>query len=175
MSEKMMHKDYMACLGRVSLFKYLTDDEIDGIAAESEVARFDSGERIISQGHDGRYLFIVLKGSVFVTYTTSDDEEIHICTIKDGDIFGETAIFMDERRTANVTGAEETVVMKIHRSVLLALFKDKPRTGVKLLMLIINSLLHKLRNTNIGVVFQCESDDVLLDDIDPLIKELIDD
>jgi len=77
-----------------------------------------------------------------------------INNIGDGEIFGETAIFLASKRTATIACPSETTVMQIKCQDLLRFFKAHPHTGNKLLMLIVLSLLNKLKHTNDDIVLE---------------------
>ncbi len=57
---------------------------------------------------------------------------------------------------------------------MLYFIKHNPRAGVKILMFIMKSLLDKLRDTNVMFILERQSD-IQLEDIDPLIQEIMSD
>ncbi len=147
MPETMPTELYLGQIRKMPLFFFLNEEEIKGLLPHIEVVFYRKDEKIVSQGDAARFLFTVLDGRVYISLHGRRDEEF-ICTIKAGGVFGEAAIFMGEMRTASVTSPEETTVMRIHRKAVLAFIKKHPRGGNKILMLVIQSLIHKLRDAN---------------------------
>ena len=100
-----------------------------------------------------------------------EENEVFICSIGTGDVFGEAAMFMKVKRTADVVAASDTVLLRIQRPDMMQFIKDYPLTGNKLLMLIIYSLLRKLREANQELAFERRAD-IVQDDVDALVAQL---
>jgi len=165
--------DYIAKIKNVKLFQYLSDDELGSLLEAGEIVTFGPEEKIISQGDVSQYLFAVMEGGVKVSITNLG-EEVSGSTVGKGEMFGEAAIVIGEKRTANVTSSENTVALRIHKAELLTFIKNCPNAGIKILMLVINGLLRKLREANFEIAFEKQSY-AELEDIDPMIKNIIDD
>jgi len=73
------------------------------------------GDVIIRQGENGRHLYVIVRGSVKVCIS-SEGEQRDICTLREGDCFGEMAFFTRLPRTANIVAQEETEVLEIEPS-----------------------------------------------------------
>lgn len=162
---------YMPQIKKIRMFQYLSDDDLKNLLVGGEVVVYKKGDTIISQGDISQFLFGVLSGQVDVSITNLGNE-VQVSTISDGDVFGEAAIFIGEKRTANVTCQEETVVLRIHKADLLSFIKNYPHAGIKILMLVINGLLKKLGEASFEIAFEKHAY-AELDDIDPLIQEII--
>jgi CRP-like cAMP-binding protein len=163
--------NYFGQIKKSKIFRYLGEEDLKALLSEAEIVEYPKGYRIISQGEISEYLYVVMSGSVDVTV---DDlsQDIYICKIEADDVFGEAAIFMTEKRTANVVAAEDCVVVRIHRADILFFIKKHSRGGIKILMLIIDSLLNKLRSANMEIVLEKQSY-INLDNIDPLIRDIM--
>jgi CRP-like cAMP-binding protein len=164
-------RQYLPQIRSIRLFYYLSDQELKSLLAVSEIVRYRTGEKIISQGEPSEHLFAVLEGSATVSVSDSGNE-FFICSIQKGQVFGEAAIFMTERRTANVRTSEDTTVIRIHKADMLSFIKHHSQGGIKVLMIILKGLLKKLRNTNIDFIVEKKSD-VQSDDIDPMIQDIM--
>lgn len=163
---------YLDQIKEIKMFKYLNPEDLDLLLGEAEVVHFAKGESIISQGGTSEYLFVVLAGSVEVSIQDNGNS-IFVCKIDQEDVFGEGAIFISQKRTASVNSAEDATMLRIHRSDILYFIKKRPKGGIKVLMLIINSLLNKLRKANLEIVLE-KGSDINLENIDPLIREIMD-
>ena len=78
---------------------------------------------------------------------------------------------MKLKRTADVIAAEDTVLLRIQRPEMMEFIRDYPRAGNKILMLIIYSLLRKLRAANQELAFERRAD-IHQDDVDALVAQL---
>ena len=159
-------------LKSTQLFKFVDDATMKRLLEAGEVVRFNNQETIIREGETQPELFIIISGCVNVTVSETD-KEAYICTIGEGEIFGEAGIFSKVRRTANVISVDETVILRLPRNNLLGFIKKNPAGGIKILMIIIYSLLKKLREINQELAFERKFD-VEQDDIDAMIQGLID-
>ena len=163
---------YLSKMRKVIIFRYLNDEALIRILQISNIISYQKNDHIISEGETSPYLFSVLEGSVNVSVKKEEGKEIFICTIGEGDVFGEAGIFLTVKRTANVISTENTTILRIHRKDLLGFIKQQPAAGVKLLMIIIYSLLKKLRDANQELAFERKAD-IEQEDIDLIVQNLM--
>jgi len=83
------------------------------------IARFGTdyrktGDVIIKQGTEGPGLFLVVSGGVSVTREV-DAENIHVASLKSGDLFGEISLLMRKPSTATVTASQNTALLVLSR------------------------------------------------------------
>jgi CRP/FNR family cyclic AMP-dependent transcriptional regulator len=161
-------------LGKVVIFRYLSEEELEHIINVSEMIEVEAGVPIVSEGTANQDLFVVMAGCVNVTTAGDADREVFISALGEGDVFGEAGIFLTVRRTANVVSAEKTNLLRIQRKSLLGFFKEYPSAGIKLLMILVYSLLKKLRGSNQELAFERKGD-IQQDDIDALVDSLMKD
>ena len=148
MSEPTEIQPYLAQIRNLNLLRYLADEEIDEFISFAEVVAYQKGEKIIHLGDVSPYFYGIVKGRVHVTLRELNDQEVFICSIEQGEMFGESAIFMSEKRTADVTSSEPSTLLRVHRKEMMAFLQRFPQTGIKILMLIICSLLSRLREAD---------------------------
>jgi serine/threonine-protein kinase len=72
---------------------------------------FEAGRTVIREGERGDEAFVVVSGRCVVT-ATSEGNRIVLRELGPGDVFGETAVFSDEPRSATVE-ATETLVVRV--------------------------------------------------------------
>ena len=154
-------------------FRFLTKTELEELMKISIVQKFSEEEKIIRQGEINQSFYAILDGSVKVTVSEDPQKEAYICTIGNGEIFGEAGIFMEVKRTANVICCSDTTVLMITRIAMINFIKEHPRSGNKILMLIIYSLLKKLKEVNQELAYERKSD-ADQDDIDSIIANFMD-
>ena len=154
------------------IFRYLSDEELNALIAAAESLTFEKGEKIIGQGEFSEDFFSVIDGSVGVSIADVDQEEMFITRIGVGDVFGETAIFVKEARTANVTALEPTRVLRIERKKMIGYIAANPHAGNKILMVIILSLISKLKNANQEIALE-KQPEIDSNYVDTLIEEFM--
>ncbi|WP_319478463.1 cyclic nucleotide-binding domain-containing protein [Marispirochaeta aestuarii] len=166
-SDKQKYSDELRSL---LLFRPLNNDEIAKFAERSEIISYTENEKIVLEGDVDPSFFIVIRGTVNVT-VQQKGSDVFISAIGPGDVFGEAAMFMKLKRTADVIAAEDTVLLRIQRPQMMEFIRDYPRAGNKILMLIIYSLLRKLRAANQELAFERRAD-IHQDDVDALVAQL---
>ena len=172
MAEPEEIRQYLPFVKEINLFGYMSDEELEKFLERAEIVQYETGERIIYMGDVSPYIYGILQGSVDVTLRELDDEEVFICTIEKGEVFGESAIFLTEKRTADVTSSEDCILLRMHRKEMLSFIKDHPQAGNKILMLLIFSLLNKLREANQELAFEKQSV-IDWEDIDSLVQDFM--
>jgi len=163
---------YLPIVKNIQIFHWLHEEELQKMLLISAILHYGKGEKIITQGEVGDCLYAVVNGMVEVSVKDKNKKDIAISRIGKGEIFGESAIFLANKRTASVTCASETIIMKISRKSLIFYFKTYPNAGNKLLMLIVLNLLNKLKHANEDLVLEKQSD-LDFNYVDTLIQEFI--
>jgi CRP/FNR family transcriptional regulator, cyclic AMP receptor protein len=153
----------------IMIFQNFNDNELESLVKICKFYEYDVDEVIVSQDEVSTYFFAILEGLVDVRIKSEEGEYIAVSEVKSGDIFGEAAIFMDVKRTAQIVTKEKAKVARITRKDLIDFINEKPKAGVKMLAYIIFSLLHKLKRANRELVFEKESS-ITADDLDRLKK-----
>lgn len=132
----------------INMFQYLNKKERDKIISLSEIIQFGEDEAIITEGETSPYLYAILEGDVCIEVKDDNGNNIKISEINAGDVVGEAAIFLNTARTATARSKEETIVLEIGRKKLISFIKNESNAGVKILLLIIYSMLNKLKTSS---------------------------
>ncbi|MBA3765479.1 MAG: mechanosensitive ion channel [Acidobacteria bacterium] len=112
-------------LSAVDIFRPLTDEETAKLAEATVCHGFAPGELVIRAGAKGSSMFVVHRGNVDVQIADNGRPRT-VATLKEGDFFGEMALFTGEPRTANVVAKEETEVLEIGHLAMKRLFDTNP-------------------------------------------------
>jgi CRP-like cAMP-binding protein len=91
------------------------------------------GQAIVRQGEMGDCMYVVQSGEVEVVQTTPGGGEQRLAILKEGDFFGEMAIFEHEARSATVRAHGEARVLKVDKRTLLRRMKEDPTLAFNLL------------------------------------------
>ncbi|HEX3045671.1 MAG TPA: cyclic nucleotide-binding domain-containing protein [Bacillota bacterium] len=138
----------LAKINRISIFQYLTEQEKKHFLSIADLLEYHPGDLIITEGEVSYCFFATVSGSLKVTVRENAEREIPLSLINEGDIFGETGIFSDTKRTATVSPVDTALVMRIGRDDFFHFVRIHPRGGVKLLMMFIYGLITKLHDSN---------------------------
>jgi CRP-like cAMP-binding protein len=135
-------------LSKAGLFRGLEDSELALFAQLAEETVFPQGDIIFKEGDPGNEMFMVLHGVIEIW--KSEGSELRgsrLTRLKDGDIFGEMALFDKEPRSATALAeiTKETRVLAWRGPQIRQLLKDKPVLGVKLLSNILSKVSGRLR------------------------------
>jgi CRP/FNR family transcriptional regulator, cyclic AMP receptor protein len=164
--------NYIDKIKNILTFRSMSEKELNNLMAESKILIYEEDEPIILQGDMDQSFYAVIKGSVKVSALEPEGRNVYICTIGDGEVFGEAGIFMKVMRTANVTCCAPTSVLKVERSGMLKFIRENPTAGNKFLMVMIYGLLKKLKETNQELAYERKAD-VDQADIDALVNDLL--
>jgi CRP/FNR family transcriptional regulator, cyclic AMP receptor protein len=131
-------------LRRVPVFAGLSKKDIARVAEVAVPRHFDAGEIVFREGDDSSTCYVVRSGLARAIREHSDGRSITLSNFGPGDIFGELAMFDNERRSATVDTLEETEAIAILGGDMRRLMSDNPEIAVKL----ISALAQRLRATN---------------------------
>jgi CRP/FNR family transcriptional regulator, cyclic AMP receptor protein len=106
--------------------------------------RFAAGEVVFREGDDSDTCYVVSGGHARAIRENPDGRQITLATFGPGDIFGELAMFDDERRSATVEAADDLEVLGILGSDMRRLLRRHPDMAVKLVI----SVARRLRAAN---------------------------
>src|SRR5215216_1477523 len=133
-----------ALLGRVPVFEELADGDLRRVAEVSVPRRFAAGEVVFREGDDSETCYVVQSGHARAIREHPDGRQITLATFGPGDIFGELAMFDDERRSATVEAIDDLEVLGIPGVDMRALLARHADIAVKLVI----SLGRRLRAAN---------------------------
>jgi CRP/FNR family transcriptional regulator, cyclic AMP receptor protein len=137
-------EETIALLQTVPVFSTLGHADLAEVAAVTVPRQFAAGEMVFREGDSSDTCYVMRSGRVRAIRGHTDGRTITLATFGPGDIFGELAIFDDERRSATVEAVEETEAAAILGGDMRRLLHTHPDIAVKLLA----ALGRRLRETN---------------------------
>jgi CRP-like cAMP-binding protein len=137
-------EDTIALLRAVPVFSELGEGELARVAEVAVPRQFVAGEIVFREGDESNTCYIVRHGRARAVREHSDGRSITLANFGPGDIFGELAMFDDERRSATIETLEDTEAIAILGGDMRRLLTEHPDIAVKLLA----SLGRRLRETN---------------------------
>jgi len=109
-------KEIIKVLKSIPIFQGLDDEEYGKFIPYLELLSFPTDTRIINEGTTGESMFILITGTVKVTKTEKNNEEIFLQALYAGSYFGELSLIDNMPRSANVTTISETEIFKLEKS-----------------------------------------------------------
>jgi CRP-like cAMP-binding protein len=134
----------IALLQRVPAFSTLRGDELTRVAEVAVPRRFEAGEVVFREGDESNTCYVVRSGNARAVREHSDGRSITLANFGPGDIFGELAMFDNERRSATVEAVDSTEAIAILGGDMRRLLRQHPDMSIKLL----SALGRRLRETN---------------------------
>jgi CRP/FNR family transcriptional regulator len=120
-------------LGRVPVFAGLNEDQLRDLASVAVPRSWSAGEVIFREGDAGDTCYVIQSGSVRVIRNHSDGRTITLAELRQGDLFGELAMFDTEHRSATVEAAEDTAAVALLAVDMRRLLSRHPDMALKLL------------------------------------------
>src|SRR4051794_16286789 len=137
-------EDIVELLAGVPAFETLGPEDLRHVADVAVPRRCAAGEVIFREGDEGDTCYIVRSGHARALREHSDGRTLTLARFGPGDIFGELAMFDDERRSATVEALEELSTVAIPGSAMRGLLERHPEIAVKLVI----ALGRRLRAAN---------------------------
>jgi CRP/FNR family cyclic AMP-dependent transcriptional regulator len=131
-------------LGRVPVFSTLEPDDLERIAQLAVPRSFSPGQAVFREGDSSDTCYVVHSGHARAVRQHGDGRIITLATFGPGDIFGELAMFEDERRSATVEALEQTGVVAVLGPDMRRLMVEHPQISTRLVI----ALGRRLRETN---------------------------
>ncbi len=131
-------------LKHVPLFSELSVDELDSV--HKLITFHDVAKKtvVLHEGEDGGSLFIIINGSVKISYYAPDGREIVLSLLEEGAYFGEMSLLDKQPRSATVSTLGDTRLAQIRSVDFERLLLQQPKVSLKLLA----ETVHRLRRTS---------------------------
>jgi CRP/FNR family transcriptional regulator len=136
--------DAAALLAQVPVFETLGPEDLEQVARVAVPRRFAAQQVIFREGDGSDTCYVVRSGHARAVREHPDGRTISLAHFGPGDIFGELAMFDDERRSATVETLDEVEALAILGPDMRRLLGAHPSLALKLVV----SLGRRLREAN---------------------------
>jgi len=136
--------DVVELLGRVPVFSTLEPADLSHIADVAVPRRFGPGEAVFREGDASDTCYVVREGHARAIRTHGDGRTLTLANFGPGDIFGELAMFEDEKRSATVESIETMSVVGVLGPDMRRLMTEHPEIAKRLVI----ALGRRLREMN---------------------------
>ncbi|MDQ6989677.1 MAG: Crp/Fnr family transcriptional regulator [Mariprofundaceae bacterium] len=117
----------------VPLFSELDKQEIESVQKLITFHEVPKKTVVLQEGEDGNSLFIIINGSVKISYYAPDGREVVLSLLGEGAFFGEMSLLDKEPRSATVSTLDHTRLGQIRRHDFERLLLQNPKIALKLL------------------------------------------
>jgi len=115
---------------KVQLFRYFDEDEKADFSGAFELQHFETGQHIFEAGEWGYSMYLIDAGTVELVRQDVDGREVVLDRLKAGDIMGEFAVLLGERRWATARATERVSAWSLHKDALDRLLARSPGAGL---------------------------------------------
>ena len=140
----MRSAEIVELLAGVPVFSTLEHDDLQRIAEFAVPRQFEPGEVVFREGDASDTCYVVREGRARAIRAHRDGRTITLANFGPGDIFGELALFEDERRSATVEAIEATSVVAVLGPDMRRLMSEHAEISARLVI----ALGRRLRETN---------------------------
>ncbi|MDR7317506.1 ATP-binding cassette domain-containing protein [Brevibacillus nitrificans] len=115
-------------LSRLPFFQGVEPTVLGEISDLFQTETYAKGQAIIQEGDAGEKFYLIARGKVEITKAAPDSEDgqIRLAVLQDGDHFGEIALLENVPRTATVTALTPCVFLTLQRKVLYYILSHYP-------------------------------------------------
>jgi CRP-like cAMP-binding protein len=131
-------------LGRVPEFSTLEGGDLARVAQLAVPRSFEPGQAVFREGDPSDTCYVVYAGRARAVREHADGRTITLATFGPGDIFGELALFEQERRSATVETLQAMTAVAVLGPDMRRLMAEHPPIAMRLLV----ALARRLRETN---------------------------
>ncbi len=137
-------QDAVDLLAQVPVFETLGPRELAKVAAVTVPRSFEANQVVFREGDEGDTCYIVSSGHARAIREHGDGRTLTLAHFGPGDIFGELAMFDNERRSATVETLDEVEAIAVLGADMRRLLREHSGLAVKLVV----SLGRRLREAN---------------------------
>ena len=125
--------DRLILLKQSPIFSLVMTDDLRVVAQALEEQQCFSGDRIFEMGDQGDHLYIVASGTIGISIEQDPDSSRYIARLGAGDCFGEMNLLDGLPRSATATVLEDSVLLALEKTRLLALIQSYPDMSIGML------------------------------------------
>lgn len=137
-------EESVTLLAGVGAFETLTHEDLVQVCQVAVPRDFSAGHVVFREGDESDTCYVVRSGHARAVRQHSDGRTLTLARFGTGEIFGELAMFDDERRSATVEAVDDVEAVAILGPDMRRLMREHPDIAVKLVV----ALGRRLRQAN---------------------------
>jgi transcriptional regulator with AAA-type ATPase domain/ferredoxin len=133
-------------LHKSALFRDISPEDLDVIAAACEIIPINAGEYVYKKGTTGDYFYVVLSGEVELVARRDDNSTCMVGRIGEGGHFGESSLLTGQSRSLNVRTVSEVQLGRFTDTFFHEFLLPHPVFHKELDQALVNRLRYALRD-----------------------------
>jgi CRP-like cAMP-binding protein len=133
-------------LDHIPIFKNLDKNYMNLLKPLFEPYACNAGVTVLQQGEPADYLYLVINGTVEMTYKPYDGVPITISHVEKDGLFGWSAVVGSEKYTSSAIAIESLETLRIRGSELRKLCVDHPEAGKEILKRLASSVSSRVQD-----------------------------
>ncbi|MGA7143608.1 MAG: cyclic nucleotide-binding domain-containing protein [Desulfobacterales bacterium] len=142
MTEKTTISEKIVLLKGIELFESLSIGELAAIGSVVEEVDYPDGEIIIKEGDAGDTLFLMIRGEVSVIKDIGKPNEIEIDRMRNGEYFGEMALFGDTVRSVSIRTEKPSDFMVLYKQEFKEIVREYPQIALEICKVLSSRIRH---------------------------------
>jgi CRP/FNR family cyclic AMP-dependent transcriptional regulator len=139
-------------LSKTSLFRPLSDEQLEAVIQLGEVKRFERGEEIFKQGEQAKTIYVLLNGKVRLRIQAPEELDLMAETLEEpGAVFGMAALSKSHVYNVTAKCIKGTTVIAIDSFGLKEIVTRDPLVGVEVMAELAQLYSNRLNNTRAAV------------------------
>lgn len=134
-------------LRRIKMLATMTDQEIAHFAQATELVTATPFQLIVKQDSPGDAMFLMLEGEARVRLSVGGHEK-QLAVLAAGDFFGETCLFDQGTRSADVIATQDCLLLKVTAARFQKLIANHPDIAAPILFALGRTLVARIRADN---------------------------
>lgn len=135
-------------LKEITLFKGLSQEEIEKLSNMLSEAFYKKGEVIWEEGSPEQGMHIIDYGKVRVVRKTKEGDRQILAVLKENNFYGELSLLDGRSHSASVEALEDTKVFVLQRADMERLLQESPQTAYRIVREMTISICEILRDMN---------------------------
>lgn len=105
------------------------------LTAQASEVELERGDVLFEQGDEGEALYALITGTLEVSFLAMSGRKLALSLMRPGEVFGEIALFDSGPRTATVTAAEPSRVLRVRQRDVMKQIGQHPDMAVDMIRL----------------------------------------
>lgn len=119
-------------LKKFDIFSDLPSDEVEILAEQTEMNRYESGETIYFPGESADTIYILKKGQVRLSRSSPEGRLLTLALLEPGEIFGELTLDEDGEQSVRAGVVQDSLVCWVSRRNFLNFLSEHPELNLKI-------------------------------------------
>ena len=103
-------------LRQLPYFSKLEDRDLRLLAEVGEKEDYPKGSTIIEEGEVNNYIYFIVSGQIKISLEKIAGQEITLALLKDGDVFGETCLYSEDKASPKVVALKDATIVRFSKN-----------------------------------------------------------